>query len=402
MKKKLVVIGAGFAGFWSALSAVRQSRALQKQDELEISMINPDEYLTIRPRLYEASLEGLRIELAHYTKPLGIRRITGYVNLIDPASHFLYITSLKEKLVLNYDYLVLAAGSTLQSFDIPGMELTYNIDTFAAAKKLENHMIDLAGNGFRADGSENFVIVGGGLTGIEAVTGIIGKAEHISHYYLDALPSFKAIVIERKASIASEYSIEARKYIQGIISFKNIEVITGTAVSSIEPRKVHLSNGMSIPTQTVIWTAGMQASRLTEYFYGERDMYGRLKVDQFLKLPGYTNVIVAGDAANVTVDNGLTAPMAFQYSNFQGRWAGHNAVNDMFGMPLEKYIQEGYVTCLDLGHGEALFTRGWERALELTGSDASKVKTFINTQLIYPPADAEDAVTASYPEIPEF
>jgi NADH dehydrogenase len=105
MKKKLLIIGGGFAGFWSAMSAIRQSRAIEKEADLEITLVNPDNYLTIRPRLYEASLEGLRVELDTYLLPLGIKQIVGRADVIDPTGKKVTVFSQQGTRTLVYDYL---------------------------------------------------------------------------------------------------------------------------------------------------------------------------------------------------------------------------------------------------------------------------------------------------------
>jgi NADH dehydrogenase len=71
-----------------------------------------------------------------------------------------------------------------------------------------------------------------------------------------------------------------------------------------------------------------------------------------------------------------------------GRFAGENAARDIIGLPLLSYQQPPYVTCLDLGRSGAVFTRGWQRTVELTGVEAKAVKKRINTEVIYPPAEA--------------
>ncbi|RFZ91155.1 DoxX family membrane protein [Mucilaginibacter conchicola] len=402
MKKRLIIIGGGFSGFWSALSAVRQSRKINKREEVEITIINPDEYFTIRPRLYEASLLGLRIELSRYTIPLGISLITGRVENILPQSSQISVLTVDGVLSLKYDYLVLATGSVLRKSDVAGIEHAFNVDTFSAARKLEQHLEKLVKEGFVSEGATTFVVVGAGFTGLETVSTIIEKAINISRRFVSSPPPFKAINIEKLLDIGSGYSAEAHAYIRKAITLQNIEVLTGTEVISVKPGSVILSNGAVIATQTVIWATGMEASALTAEFNGERDNLNRLKVDAYLKLPGYNNVILSGDVAKVDTGNGETSVMAAQYSHFQGRWAGHNAINDLFGLPLKEYRQTGQITCLDLGRNQGLVTSGRDHQVELSGKEAHDVKMYVNTRLIYPPADAEDAVEASFPEEPKL
>lgn len=402
VRKQLLIIGGGYAGFWSAISAIRQSREIKKTDELEVTLVNPDNYFTMRPRLYEVSLDGLRVELNRYLKPLGIHQILGKAETIIPEKKEVTVSTVNGLRHLHYDYLILATGSSLKALNLPGIENTFNNDTFNNALALENHIIELAKSDFAHEGNSTFVVAGGGFTGLESVTCIEDKAKAMQAKYSKKKVDFRIILIEKNNAIASFYAAEGQQYIIDTLKAKNIEVITGSQVVYVKPSAVLLSDGTRIPTSTVIWTVGMVASPLTYFFKGVKDSLNRVSVDNYLKLPGYDNVIVAGDVANVKVGNDHSAVMSCQFSQFQGRWAGHNAVNDLFGVPLKAYKQPGYNTCLDLGKDHALITDGWDRILKQTGKDAKATKEWICTDLIYPYDNVEEAVADSFPLIPEF
>lgn len=401
-KKHLLIIGGGYAGFWSALSAIRQSREIEKIEELEVTLVNTDNYFTMRPRLYEVSLEGLRVKLDEYLKPIGVKQIIGKAEIIDPENNEVVVATSHGTRHLTYDYLILAAGSSLKALNLPGIENTFNIDTYNNAERLEEHIITLAKRNFEKEGDDTFVIAGAGLTGLEAVTSIEDKVKKMQELYSTSQKDVKVILVERHQEVGSYYSPEAKAYLNDTIVSKNIQVMTESEIIAIEPSRVILTHDIEIATSTVIWTIGMMASPLTRFLKGQRDSLNRISVDEFLKLREYPNVIVAGDVANVKVGKGQTAVMSCQFSQFQGRWAGHNAVNDIFGLELKEYIQNGYTTCLDLGVDNALITDGWDRILHKTGNEGKAVKTWICTDLIYPHDDVEEAVTDSFPMIPKF
>lgn len=399
MRKKLVIIGGGFAGFWSAMSAVRQSRELKKEEELEIILINPDNYLTIRPRLYEVSLAGLRVALDKYLKPLGIKQVLGRADLINPEAKTVTVATDQGIHQYAYDYLILASGSQLKGINIPGFEYTFNMDTFYNAQKLEDHLTRLAKSNFSGKGASTFVIVGGGLTGLEAATSIEEKAILLHSLHSSTEVDFKVVLIEKEEEIAGIYSKDAQTYIINTLHEKNIVTRTGTYLTQITPEQIVLNDETEIPTQTIIWCAGIVASSLTNFLTGNRDVFGRLQVNQFLKLPAYDDVIVAGDVANVPVDaDGNASLMACQFSMDLGKWAGHNAVNDLFAKPLKAYFNDRYVTCLDLGQNDGLFTTGWERNLLYQGTESKNIKMKINQELIYP-GELDETLIASAPKL---
>ena len=87
--------------------------------------------------------------------------------------------------------------------------------------------------------------------------------------------------------------------------------------------------------------------------------------------------------------------MSCQHATWMGAFAGNNAAAELLGVPTRPYHQKGYATCLDLGEAGAIFTRGWERKLELVGAEAKKTKQQINTVWIYPPQAERAAALAS-------
>jgi NADH dehydrogenase len=108
------------------------------------------------------------------------------------------------------------------------------------------------------------------------------------------------------------------------------------------------------------------------------------------------NVFATGDAAKAACDDdGNYALMSCQHATRMGAFAGHNAAAELLGEAPTPYHQKAYVTCLDLGEAGAIFTRGWDRKVEMVGAEAKKTKHEINTVWIYPPKAVRAAALAS-------
>src|SRR5690606_32884839 len=175
-----------------------------------------------------------------------------------------------------------------------------------------------------------------------------------------------------------------------------VETRLGTGVTALDESGITLSSGEHIDSETIIWAAGMRAAPLTEQIPAERDKSGRLLVDRDLRVPGVAGVFATGDAAHAACDDeGNYALMSCQHATRMGAFAGNNAAAELLGAPTQPYHQKAYVTCLDLGEAGALFTRGWERKVELVGDVAKKTKQEINTVWIYPPKPERAAALAS-------
>ncbi|TKK65844.1 hypothetical protein FC093_19010 [Ilyomonas limi] len=398
MKKQLLIIGGGFAGFWSAISAIRQSRVIKKRGDIEITLVNPDNEVTLRPTLNEPLLEGLRFELDKYLKPLGIHQIFGRAEIIHPEKNEVIISTVQSLSNFHYDYLILTTGASLRMPDIPGIGNTFKIDSFANAQILEDHLIELAKKDFNEEGASTFVVAGSEFTGLETVTSVEQKAHTIQLYYSGKKSTFRSILLESESRMASQFSKACNQYVQDVITSKNIEVITGSEIIRIEPAFVLLRNGDRIATRTVIWTKGLAASSLTQFFKGAKDEFDRLHVDQFLKLPAYNNVIAAGNVAHSS-GQGTSSLMDCQYAQFEGRWAGHNAVNDLFGVPMKKYVQPGYANCIDLGEPQPQCINDAERDLQREKYYQTAKEKHINRITMYPWQDVEETVKASDPDM---
>ena len=395
--KNLVVIGGGFAGFWSAMSAVRQARFLRKDSALKIMMISLDEYLSIRPRFYENKFKDMRVPLKKYLDPLGIVLHVAKVERIDHKKRNIFmVRSNGQEEVLSFDGLILAAGSQLNRPPLPGFEHAFNVDTFRESVQLEDHLKELSASRFLSASSRTFVVVGASFTGLEVITGL---PERLRSFDLPDI-HYDFILTDRSFSIAPEYSSEGRGIISRQIGKEGIQFFAGEEVDSISPEHIRFKSGKCIETRTIIWCGGLKANPLTSMFPIDRDCQGRLKVDQFLRIDGQKTIFAAGDVAQACVDDeGHTSVMSCQHAIPQGKFAGNNAVNALFDCDLIPYSQPRYVTCLDLGSEQALLTSGWGRFPKMTGISAKKLKTEIMSKWIIPEKDVEETVKISVPVI---
>ncbi len=398
--RRILVAGGGFAGLWSAVGAARQLRELgQGPDAVEVTLINADAYHSIRVRNYEADLSGVRVPLDDVLEPVGVRRIEAEIIDVDPDGQTVTARGASGTTVLEYDRLVFALGSRLVRPAIPGLaEFGFDVDTFEAASRLDRQIQQWSSH--PTISSDAIVVVGGGFTGIEVATELAGRIRKVqADSRIDQAP--RVILVERNAWIGSDMGPEARSIIASALSDLGLETRVGTEVVSISASGLVLSTGETIPTRTVVWCGGMRAHPLTERFPVERDDLGRLPVDAFLRLEGVPGVFAAGDAAWMRLDGERCSVMSCQHSRPMGRFAGHNVVRDLFGLPLLPLAIDWYVTVLDLGTWGALYTEEWDRRVVSQGLAAKGTKQVINRQRIYPPlnGNAEEILAAAAPVV---
>jgi NADH dehydrogenase len=391
---RIVIIGAGFAGMYAALSAARL-RDIKgvSPEELEIALVAPEPTLVIRPRLYEPKPETLTAPLLDVLKAVDVVYIKGSAETIDTASRIVQVaTANNKRQSLSYDRLVVATGSRLFRPNIPGLaEHGFSVDNLDDAIALDKHLHGLA-NRPASNGRDTIVVAGGGFTGIEAATEIPARLRAILGK--DARP--RVIIVERNSAIAPDMGEGPRPIIEEALRKLGVETRLGAGVASLDASGITLSDGERIETETVIWAAGIRAAPLTTQIPAERDNFGRLLVDRDLRVPSVPGVFATGDAARAASDDvGNYALMSCQHATRMGAFAGNNAAAELLRMATRPYHQKGYVTCLDLGEAGALFTRGWDRKVEMVGDVAKKTKQEINTVWIYPPKAERAAALAS-------
>jgi NADH dehydrogenase len=391
MAQQIVIVGAGFAGLLTALSAARlRDEKGVAPEQLQITVVAPAPALVVRPRLYERNPQTMVAPLSELFAATDVEFHAGCVDTIDTVQNMVRITSDDgSPLTLTYDRLIVAAGSHGFQPPIPGLaNFGHSVTDLEGAVALDRHLNDLAKRP-ASSGRNTVVVGGGGFTGIEVATEMPDRLREI----LGQDTPVRVIIVERGPFVAPDMGIEPRPYIEARLRDLGIESVLGLGIAQLDECGVTLENGEHIAAETVIWSAGMRASPLTAQLPAERDNLGRILVDPDLRVPGCPKVFATGDTAKAATDgDGNFSLMSCQHARRLGAFAGHNAAADLLGEPVLAYDQPAYVVCLDLGADAAIFTRGWSpRTVELTGAEAKKVKMDVNAVWIYPPAADRNA-----------
>ncbi|MEX3920097.1 NAD(P)/FAD-dependent oxidoreductase [Paraburkholderia sp. BR10872] len=395
MSKRILVIGAGFAGMWSALSAARLLDQ-QGRTDVEITLVAPDPHLHVRPRLYEEGPANFRAPLKEIFDATGVKFIQGTVERVHVERRAVDLTDVDGRSsTLGYDRLVLATGSRLFRPSIPGLaDHTFSVDQTDEAVELQAHIRSLASQP-DTPARNTVVVAGGGFTGIETAAEMPARLRAA----LGEQVNVKVIIVERNDAIGPDLGAGPRPVIEEALGSLGVTSKLGSGVASVDAGGVTTTDDQRIESHTVIWTAGLRASALTAQIPGRLDAMGRLHVDRNLAVEGVPGVYATGDVARAATDEeGNHTMMSCQHAMNLGRSAGHNVAADLLGLALIPYSQPKYVTCLDLGPWGAVYTEGWEREVKLQGAEAKKLKHQINSEWIYPPrADREQALAAADP-----
>jgi NADH dehydrogenase len=398
MKQHILVIGAGFGGMWTALSATRLFD-LHDHDGVEVTVLAPQAELRVRPRFYEPNAHQLAAPIGELFDAVGVKFIKGSAETIDVQQKRVgYTDASGTAQTCSYDKLVLATGSRLALPDTPGVaEHAFDVDQIEQAVRLENHLKSLVN--LPASKSRNTVVVaGGGFTGIETATEMPARLRAI----LGEAADIEVIVVDRGEKVGASMGAEISHKIAEASTELGVKWRLKSSVVAVDEKGVTLADGQRIDAKTVVWSTGVRASSLTEQIPAERDAMGRLHVDSHLKVIGQDDIFATGDVAYAASDDiGNHALMTCQHAISLGRHAGNNVAAQILGVDPTPYSQPKYVTCLDLGAWGAVYTEGWDRQVKLVKQEAKDLKTQINTVWIYPPAaDRVTALAAADPMIP--
>lgn len=330
-RPRIVVVGAGFAGFTAARKLSKLARG-----GADIVVINPTDYFLYLPLLPEVAagiLEPRRVTVSLAAALPGVKVVLGHVDRFDlDGRSVTYRDPDGGMNTLSYHRLVIAAGSVNKLLPVPGVtEYAHGFRGIPEALFLRDHitrqieMADNAGDDDEIQARCTFVVVGAGYTGTEvAAQGVL---------YTDALverrPRLRGrvrwLLIDTAGRVLPSLDERLATASDKVLRERGIELLMRTSVKEATERGVQLSNGEYVPTKSLIWCVGVRPDPLIESI-GLPTQQGRLVVDEFLTVPGRPDVYAVGDAAAVpdlTMPGQLTG-MTAQHATRQGTTAALN------------------------------------------------------------------------------
>ncbi|WER50836.1 FAD-dependent oxidoreductase [Cupriavidus sp. WKF15] len=399
--KRIVVVGGGFGGLWSAVGAARKIReAGVEPSNMEVVLVSPGKHHSIRVRNYESDLASTLVPFAEVLDPIGVQHVEGEVIDVNTSRQVVLVRTEREETEISYSKLIIATGSQLARPPIPGLaQYAHDIDTYAGAKRLKEHMGRLA-EASPAAGRFTAIVIGAGLTGIELALELPDRLREAARSATgsDSDKVSRVILADRTPRIGEAMG-EAQPVIERACEELGVEMWPNFSIEFIGESEVVLTNGERLPASTVVWCGGMRAHPLNRRLPAKFDSLGRIVVDKFMRVGGIKNVFAAGDAATTQIDGDHSSVMSCQHARPMGRFAGHNAASELLDLPMMPLSIDWYTTILDLGAWGAVYTEGWDRRLVAEGAVAKQTKLTINHERIYPPRSgiADEILEAGAP-----
>lgn len=330
-----MIVGAGFGGLWAA-------RALARHP-VEVLLIDRSNYHTFFPLLYQVAAAELEPEgIVHPVRSILRRFRNVHFALTEVQGLDLTHRMLKtEAQEIPYDYLILAVGSTSHFFGVAGAaQHAFPLKAMEEAIALRNHILFCFERAvFEPDREKRkqlltFVIVGGGPTGVEfagALAELI-RGPLVKDYPTLDFREVRVILLEALDGLLPGFPDRLREYAKLRLQQMGVEVWVKATVTEITLETVPLKDGTMIPTETVVWTAGVQGDPTVQPWGLPTAKNGRVPVLPTLQVPGHPEVYVVGDLAYLE-ENGQSLPMVAPVAIQQGVAAARNIGRQVAGLP---------------------------------------------------------------------
>lgn len=356
----VVIIGAGFGGVKAAKAFAGKA--------VDVTIIDRNNYHLFQPLLYQVSTAVLSEEEIAYPIRAFFRKHKNVDFFLGDVVDF----DLEAKKVItdqgavSYDYLIVAAGATTNYFGMESVEKnSFAMKTLADSVKIRNHILNIFEQADKeTDAAKRkelltFVCVGGGPTGVEeagALSELIYSVMQQEYHNMD-FSEVDIKLIEATDRVLPMMPETLRDETVNVLRSKKVDVRLSTQVMDYDGRKLSFKGGEVVPTQTVIWAAGVKAVPVVAKLGAETDRAGRVIVRKTLQVPGHAEVYAIGDSAHFLQDErplATIAPVATQ----QAAVCVKNILHSMEGREMEFFEYHDVGSMATIGCGDAVMFKG--------------------------------------------
>ena len=354
--KKVVIIGAGFGGLTAA-------KELAKKD-FKITIIDKTNHHLFQPLLYQVATAALSpADIATpirsvFSENKNVEVLLGEVKSVDKEKKKVFFNGSE----IDFDYLIIATGSRHSYFGREEWEkFAPGLKTLNDALKIrENILLSLESAELEKDPVKrqkylNFVIIGGGPTGVElagAISEIVNKNLISDFRNIDASMT-KVYMIEALPNILSSYPEKLSMRAKEDLEKLQVEVILNEKVTEINESGVKVGNRF-IETKNILWAAGNQTLPLIKTLGTDTDKLGRAIVNDNLSIKSDANIFVIGDAASVKNEKGEYLPAIAPVAIQQGKFVAKIISEDLAGKQNKKFVYRDRGTMATIGKAKAV------------------------------------------------
>jgi len=381
----IVIIGGGYAG----LTTLVKLQKLIKGEEARITLVNKNPYHYESTWLHEVSAGSISAQDASYPiEPLINSKKTTFIQDTVVSVHADENKVTLSNQTLDYDYLVFSLGFESESFGIKGLkEHTQSITSLESAIHIHQTLQEkVKAYGDKQDFTHPLTIVvgGGGFTGIEFLGELTNTLPALCRTHGVDPTHVKVICVEHAPTILPGFDEKLVQHATALLEKKGVEFKNGTAIKECFADKLLVTHGEDeehLPADMVIWSAGVRGSSITDEA-GLEAARGKVKVDEYLRSPSYSNVFVIGDCSLI-IDpkSNRPYPPTAQISMQQGVCAAQNIVAMVRNQsPKHSFVFHNKGTVCSLGHGNGI---GVVFGKKIKGKTAGFMKKVIDNRALF-------------------
>jgi NADH dehydrogenase len=357
---RIVVLGGGFGG---VTTTRHLERLLRGHTDVEITLVSRDNFFVLTPLLFEAC--SGRLELRHCAQPIraALRRarfVEATVEDVDVQRRIVRADAAAGSAYnLPYDHLVVALGASTNEELIPGSSNAFTFKTMADALVLRNHVIEQFE---RADASDSttrrgcltFVVIGGGLVGVELLGELTAFADDILRFYPRIRrDEIRFSLFEAGPRILPEIDVRLAAVASRVLHRRGADIRVSTPVRSVESGRVHLADD-TIDAGTIVLTAGIVPSAIASATPVVHDSRGRIAVDEGMRSRSHPEVWALGDCAAIPGPDGRPYPALAQHTVREARQLARNIRAVIEGRTPAPFVYQPLGTMASLGHTRAV------------------------------------------------
>ena len=356
----VVIVGGGFGGLVAARKLAHSP--------VRVTLIDRKNHHTFQPLLYQVATAGLSpgeiaAPIRWIVRGRNVEVLLGEVQDFDLERRMVKLSDV----AFPYDYLVVAAGASHAYFGHDEWEpLAPGLKTIEDAIEIRRRVLlafELAER-FAAGGEGqvqlNFVVVGGGPTGVELAGTLAEIARRVLADEFHAIDPKRTriILLEGGPRVLPAYPEDLSRSAEKQLRHLGVEVRTSTLVTGVEPSAV-LMGTTRLSAAVILWAAGVAASPLGKRLGAPVDRAGRVLVNPDLSLPGHPEVFVIGDLASLKDGNGKLLPGVAPVAIQQGKATARNIARDLGGEPRKDfhYLDKGSLATIGRAAAVAQFGR---------------------------------------------
>jgi len=331
-----VILGGGFGGLYSALHF---EKTIALDPTIEVTLVSRENFVLFTPMLHEVAAGDM--DLSDIVCPL--RQMLKHVRFLQADVDGIDLDARQvslaygvhgERRALTYDHLVIALGSESNFFELPGVgERALTMKSLQDAFILRNQALGMLEIASLTDDASarramlTFVVAGGGFAGVETVGALNDFVrEAIAYYPALSEAELRLVLVHPKSVILPELNESLGRYAQTELASRKVEIRADTRVVEFSDRGVELSNGGTLATQTLVWTAGVTPHAVLQSLPVKKEK-GRIVVNEMLEVAGFSGVWAIGDCASIpNANSGKPHPPTAQHALREGVRCAMNIV----------------------------------------------------------------------------